>query len=91
MKGVVIGFLFCLLPVSSFAGFGLPWFHTRPKPVLFDEPPAVSRPAAPRPAARPAVERRDAAYDRDTRESGEPYKAPTPPSAARAHSAKPAR
>lgn len=30
-----------VLPASAVAAFGLPWFHTRPKPVLFEEPPVM--------------------------------------------------
>jgi hypothetical protein len=38
MKHFVIGLLFVSwLPASGFAAFGLPWFHTRPKPVVFEQ------------------------------------------------------
>lgn len=49
---VIVGLLCTLLPASGFAGFGLPWFNTRPKPFLFDEPPTVvSKPPLRKPVA----------------------------------------
>lgn len=73
MKGMIVVFLFCLLPATGIAGFGLPWFHTRPKPVLFDEPAAASnRHPSHHPAVRPVVKRRDVSYQRDPRESNDP-------------------
>jgi hypothetical protein len=94
MKGAIVVFLFCLLPATGTAGFGLPWFHTRPKPVLFDEPGAASnRPPSHRPAVRPVVKRRDVSYQHDARESNEPARSATPPQnhGAQSHPAQTAR
>ena len=66
MKGLIVVLLFCLLPATGFAGFGLPWFNTRPRPVLFDEPPAVSKRP---PLHRPVAKRRDVS---DQHAAGEP-------------------
>jgi hypothetical protein len=40
MRHFLTGFLFVgLLPATGSAAFGLPWFHTRPKPVLLEPSP----------------------------------------------------
>lgn len=41
MKFVVIASVLACLPLQcSAAGFGLPWFHTKPKSVILDDSPA---------------------------------------------------
>ena len=77
MKSIAFVFLFCLLPATgAAAGFGLPWFHPRPRPVLFDQSPAASNPSPPH---RPVVKRRDVSYQHAAGESNEPGRNVRPP------------
>lgn len=60
MKFVVIAVFSACMPFSLQAtGFGLPWFHTRPKPVILNESPVDQGHAPARKVSYPSFGRND--------------------------------